>query len=94
MQGEKVATAPKGFSINDPAIELLRNKQFIFRHKFTDEEVVSENFLKEVNRIFKTIRAYFNYMSEVLTTNLNGESIVPWCWCLVFINIKNRKKSH
>ena len=25
--------------------------------------------------VFLTLRPFFNYMSEVLTTNLNGESI-------------------
>lgn len=75
IQGDAVVTAPKGYSIDNPAIELLRHKQFVFRHYFTDEEVVSEDFLKEVNRIFKSIRPYFNHMSEVLTTNLNGESV-------------------
>jgi len=76
LSGEKVLTAPKGFSKDHPAIDLLRHKQFLFRHDFKDKEITSEDFLKEVNRIFKSIRPYFNYMSEVLTTNLNGELIV------------------
>ena len=75
LKGDKVLSAPRGFSIDNPAIDLLRHKQFVFRHHFTDEEVLSENFLKEVNRIFKSVRPYFNHMSEVLTTDLNGESI-------------------
>jgi uncharacterized protein (TIGR02453 family) len=74
--GGKVATVPRGFSKDHPAIDLLRHKQFLFRHNFKDKEVTTENFLKEVNRIFKSIRPYFDYMSEVLTTNLNGELIV------------------
>lgn len=76
MQGDAVLTAPKGFTITNPAIELLRHKQFIFRHHFTDEEVTSASFLKDVNKLFKSIRPYFNYMSEVLTTDLNGELII------------------
>jgi uncharacterized protein (TIGR02453 family) len=76
IQGETVATAPKGFSKDNPAIELLRHKAFTFRHDFKDDEVLEDNFLKEVNSRFKAIRPYFNYMSELLTTNLNGESTV------------------
>ncbi|MDB5281814.1 MAG: hypothetical protein JWO06_889 [Bacteroidota bacterium] len=76
LSGETVNTAPRGFDINHPAIELLRHKQFILRHYFTDAEVTSPNFLKEVNAIYKSVRPFFNYMSEVLTTNLNGELIV------------------
>jgi len=75
LQGEKVLTAPKGFSKDNPAIDLLRHKQFILRHHFTDDEVLSENFGKEINRIFKSVRPYLDHMSEVLTTDLNGESL-------------------
>jgi len=76
LDGDQVLTSPKGFSIEHPAIELLRYKQYIFRHHFTDKEVLSQDFAKEVNRIFKSVRSYFDYMSEVLTSDLNGELIV------------------
>lgn len=76
LTGEKVNTAPRGFDKNHPAIELLRHKQFIFRHEFKDKEILDENFMKEVNKRFKRIRPFFDYMSEVLTTNENGESIL------------------
>lgn len=76
MQGETVATAPKGFSKDNPAIELLRHKQFYFQRTFTDAEVLDKSFLKELNHTFKTLRPYFDYMSEMLTTDGNGISIV------------------
>ncbi|HEV8514892.1 MAG TPA: DUF2461 domain-containing protein [Cyclobacteriaceae bacterium] len=75
MEGEKVATTPKGFDKDDPAIDLLRYKQFWFTRQFADKEVLASNFLNEVNKTFKSIRPFFDYMSEVLGTNLNGESI-------------------
>ena len=76
LSGEQVATKPKGFLVDHPAIGLLRYKQFILRHDFTDKEVLAPDFLLEVNRIFKSVRPFFNYMTEVLTTNLNGERVV------------------
>lgn len=76
MQGEQVKTSPKGFSKDHPAIDLLRYKQFWFEHAFTDREVLANDFVKKVNNTFKTIRPFFDYMSEVLTTDLNGESLV------------------
>jgi uncharacterized protein (TIGR02453 family) len=76
LRGETVTTAPRGFPKDHPAIDLLRHKQFLLRHDFKDKEITSENFLKAVNRIFKSVRPYFDYMSEVLTTDLNGELIV------------------
>src|SRR6478609_5100994 len=77
MKGEKVRTAPRGFSSDHPAIELLRFKQFWFEHNFTDKEVLSTDFLLNVNKTFKSIRPFFDYMSEVLTTDSNGESLIP-----------------
>ena len=46
------------------------------RRSFTDAEVASEGFLQEVKRTFEAMRPYFDYMSMVLTTNMNGESVV------------------
>lgn len=76
IRGEKIKTSPKGFSSNHPAIDLLRYKQFIIKHKFSDKETLSGNFLKEVNAAFKMMRPFFDYMSEVLTTDTNGISII------------------
>ena len=76
LKGETVATSPKGFSKDNPGIQLLKHKQFYFSRKFTDKEVLSNNFLKEMNQAFKNLRHYFNYMSEVLTTDANGVSLV------------------
>ena len=76
MLGEQVKTAPKGFPKEHPAIELLRYKQYWFEHDFTDQEVVAPDFLHQVNKTYKAIRPFFDYMSDVLTTDLNGESVV------------------
>jgi uncharacterized protein (TIGR02453 family) len=75
IQGEQVKTTPKGFSSSDPAIELLRYKQFWFERKFTDREVLADDFLNNVNTTLKAIRPFFDYMSELLTTDSNGESL-------------------
>ncbi|HKK12740.1 MAG TPA: DUF2461 domain-containing protein [Flavobacteriaceae bacterium] len=76
LKGEELKTAPRDFDRNHPAIDLIRKKQYIFVKNYTDADVLSDHFLEEVNTSFKTIRPYFDYMSEVLTTNLNGESII------------------
>jgi uncharacterized protein (TIGR02453 family) len=74
--GDELVSAPRGFDKNHKAIDLIRKKQYIFTKKFTDKDVLSENFINEVNIAFKAIRPYFNYMSDVLTTDLNGESLI------------------
>src|ERR1700741_3620843 len=76
LQGEQLKTAPQGFEKDNPKIDLLRYKQFIIGKKFTDKEVLSEDFLKQVNDTFKKMRPFLDYMSEALTTDLNGISVV------------------
>ena len=67
--------APTGFDKNHPNIDLIKKKDFIILRKFTDNEVLSKDFHTTIINSFKTVRPFFNYMSDVLTTNLNGESI-------------------
>ena len=74
LQGDELKSAPRGFDKLDPNIDLIRRKQFIFTKKFTDKEVLSKGFEQQVIDDFEVIRPYFDYMSSVLTTNLNGES--------------------
>ncbi|MGB5273001.1 MAG: DUF2461 domain-containing protein [Flavobacteriaceae bacterium] len=76
LVGDGVKTAPKGFDKTHPNIDLIKRKQFIFVKNFSDKEVLTENFPDQVNLAFKTIRPYFDLMSNVLTTNLNGESLI------------------
>nr|WP_321234908.1 DUF2461 domain-containing protein [uncultured Psychroserpens sp.] len=74
--GDELKTAPRDFDKAHPAIDLIKKKQYIFTKKYTDKEVTSDNFIDDVNASFKAIRPFFDYMSDVLTTNLNGESII------------------
>ncbi|MBQ0768642.1 MAG: DUF2461 domain-containing protein [Bizionia sp.] len=76
LTGDEVKTAPKGFSREHDNIDLIRKKQFIFVKNFTDLEVLDPNFTNVVSDSFKAIRPYFNYMSNVLTTDLNGVSTI------------------
>lgn len=76
LVGDELKTAPRNFDKDHPAIDLIRKKQYIFTKKFTDQEVLSSTFLEEVNTSFKAVKPYFDYMSDVLTTNLNGELLI------------------
>ncbi|WP_373399947.1 DUF2461 domain-containing protein [Algoriphagus halophilus] len=77
LEGEDgVKNAPKGFDKTLPAIDLIKKKQFVVRRKFSDQEVLADNFQKEVLLTFLAMRPFFDYMSEVLTTDQNGESIL------------------
>jgi uncharacterized protein (TIGR02453 family) len=74
--GEQVGTAPRGYAKDHPAIDLLRHKQFLLKYEFTDNEVNSPDFLYSANDVFKKMRPFLNFMSEVLTTDANGISVV------------------
>lgn len=76
FEGDELKTAPKGFSKEHKAIDLIRKKQYVFTKKYTDKEVLSSSFLSDVDNSFKAIRPFFDYMSDVLTTDLNGESLI------------------
>ena len=76
VKGQEVKTSPKGFNVDHHHIDLIKKKQFIFIRKLNDEEILDENFQEKLVSYFVSIRPFFDYMSEVLTTNLDGESIV------------------
>ena len=76
MQGDELKTAPSGFNKDHPNIDLIKRKQFIFVKNFSYEEVMSPDFMANVDLAFQAIRPYFNLMSDILTTNLNGESLL------------------
>ncbi len=73
MLGDQLKTAPRGYDIDDPAIDLLRYKQFILSKSFTDKEVMSKDFHLKVVDTFCKMRPFLDYMSDILTTDLNGE---------------------
>lgn len=74
--GDELKTSPKGFEKNHERIELIRKKQFILKKEFKNAEVLDDSFPKKVAVIYKEMLPFFNYMSEVLTTNENGELII------------------
>ena len=76
FEGEELKSAPRGFDKEHPDVDLLRKKGFIAIQNFTDKEVLAPNFFEEVDNSFKALRPFFNLFSDVLTTNLNGESII------------------
>lgn len=76
LKGDRVKTAPKGFAKDHPNIDLIRHKQFLFIKKFDDKSVLSSRFQNEVITDFIAIRPFFDYMTNVLTTDLNGVSLL------------------
>jgi uncharacterized protein (TIGR02453 family) len=76
LRGEQLLTAPKGYPKDHPAIDLLHYKQFLLRKDFTDKEVLSAGFAHKISETFRKMRPFLDHMSEVLTTDANGVSLV------------------
>jgi len=76
LRGDEVKTSPKGFTNDHEYIDLIKKKQFIFIKKLKEKEILDKNFQKQLISYFVSIRPFFDYMSEILTTNLDGESLI------------------
>ena len=76
FEGDELKSAPRGFDKEHKDIDLLRKKGFVAVRKFTDEEVLSKDFIKELDKSYKALHPFFDLFSSILTTNLNGESTI------------------
>lgn len=76
LRGAHLKSAPRYFDREHANIKWIRMKQFYAFRSFSDKEVQSDSFALEVMNTYTAIRPFFNYMSEILTTDLNGESLL------------------
>lgn len=74
--GDKLKTAPQGYPKDHANIDLLRYKQFYAARNFTDKEVLSKDFVDLAHETTLALRPFFDYFTEVLTTDANGELVV------------------
>ena len=75
-QENQLKIAPRDFNKEDPNIDLIKLKNYFVVHNFSDDEVMSKDFEDRLMYHFLLLRPYFDYMSEVLTTDLNGVSLL------------------
>ncbi len=75
LKGDEVKTAPRGFDKNHPDIELIKKKQYILTINLTNNDVCSENFIERIEQALFKVKPFVDYMSEVLTTDDNGEPL-------------------
>lgn len=76
IKGNELKTSPKGFDSDHKHIDMIKKKQFIFVKKLKEKEILDLTFQKDLVNYYRSIRPFFDYMSEILTTNLNGESTI------------------
>ncbi|MEO1254406.1 MAG: DUF2461 domain-containing protein [Bacteroidota bacterium] len=76
LLGAQLKTAPRGFEKDHPDIDLLRYKQFILKHNLSQDQVLDPNLPHIISNIFMEMRPFLDIMTEVLTTDLNGISLI------------------
>ena len=76
LEGDRVKTAPKGFDKEHPSIDLLKYKSMYTFRSFSDAEVHDPAFLESALDTFLAIRPFFDVMTDFLTTDLNGISLL------------------
>jgi uncharacterized protein (TIGR02453 family) len=72
LEGNQVKSAPQGYKKDDPNIDLLKYKQLVVQKHLPDAVVHSKDLTKEIIKAYKNVHPFFNYMSEILTHDLNG----------------------
>ncbi|MFI5164664.1 MAG: DUF2461 domain-containing protein [Bacteroidia bacterium] len=75
LEGEKLVNVPRGFEKDNPASDLLKYKQFLISKSIPESVITSKKGIDEVVKSFRAMRPFFDYMSEILTTNTNGEPL-------------------
>jgi len=76
LRGAQVKSSPRGFDKDHQAIDLLRYKQYLVYRNFSDKDVMADNFVMEAAKTYKAMHPFFNYLSDVLTTDANGVKLV------------------
>ena len=66
IHGDALKTAPKGYPKDHPELDLLKRKQLFFMHRFTDKEVASKDFDKQVVKGIELLKPFADYMNYVL----------------------------
>ncbi len=67
IEGEKLKTAPQGYDKTHPELDLLRYKQILVAHHFSDDQVLSSNFFSQVVSGCQAMRPFINYFDRILT---------------------------
>ena len=67
MEGEKLKKAPKGYAPDDPNIELLKHKSYIVVNRFTDADVLADDFATKCIKIFKEVKPFNDFLNVAIS---------------------------
>lgn len=77
ISGEKLKTAPRGYDIDDPEIELIRHKQFMVHHSLSDEMVLSPDFADHALEVFAAMKPFLDYLQPLVGPQIRPARVPP-----------------
>lgn len=66
LEGEKLATAPKGYPRDHPEIEILKLKEITFGHPLTDKDLLKPGIVTDCAQVFKSLKPFLKYLDSIL----------------------------
>lgn len=57
---------PKGYDENNPAIDFIKMKSFVIRKSFSDAEIQSKSFEKDVTKIFQQMYPLVSFLNKAI----------------------------
>lgn len=67
LSGEKLKTAPQGYSRDHPEIEILRLKEIVAGRQWADAEVLSARFSSQVVAAARALKPFLDYLNGILS---------------------------
>ncbi len=65
--GDSVKTAPRGFSKDDPNIDLIRFKDFLLRIDISDKDVLSSDSAQIIAKHMKAMKPFIDYLNAAMS---------------------------
>ncbi|OIP00432.1 MAG: hypothetical protein AUJ98_07760 [Bacteroidetes bacterium CG2_30_33_31] len=62
----KLKRPPKGFPQDHPQIDLVKYKSYIYSKKFTDNQVLADNFIEEILNTFKAMKNMNSFINHAI----------------------------
>lgn len=66
VEGDRLSTAPQGYGRDHPEIDLLRLKQVLVVHRFTDKQVVARTFRSNALKAMNAMTPFTDYLNRIL----------------------------
>lgn len=63
---ESLVRPPKGYDENNPAIRYLKMKHFIVTKPFSDQDLQSKTFVKDVAKVFETMKPMLDFLNRAV----------------------------